>query len=226
MLSGVSGRKSASARRRAATQAGKLGAEVRTARASHGLSVLSAARLAGVSWQTFARVESGDPNVSILSACAVAEAAGIDVVLRAYPGKAPSLRDSGQLGLAEQLRSMADAAWKPTFELPVGAHGTAIDVAFFSVSEILASEIERALEDWQGQFRRADEKRSILAALHQRPVRLVVVVEDTPRNRRILAPHLAVVRQMLLAGSREILKSIRSGEPLGRDGLLWLRRRR
>jgi hypothetical protein len=53
-----------------------------------------------------------------------------------------------------------------------------------------------------------------------------MVVEDTERNRAAVAPHLAFIRTALPARSREILKSLRTGEPLGRDGLLWLRRRR
>ena len=102
--------------------------------------------------------------------------------------------------------------------------GLVVDLVLFGPTEIWATEIERLLGDFQGQHRRADAKREALAAQHRRPVRLVMAVEDTRRNRAALDPHIAFIRASLPAGSREILGALRSGRPLGRDGLLWLRR--
>lgn len=164
--------------------------------------------------------------MAVETLCAVTEAVGLDLVLRAYEGQAPSLRDTGQLELAQQLWEEAHASWQPSMELAVGEHGQAIDLCFFGPSEILAVEIERLAIDWQAQPRRADVKRRSLASRHQRPVRLVMAVEDRRRNRAALAAHLGVVRVALPAGSREVLAALRRGRPLGRDGLLWIRRRR
>lgn len=183
------------------------------------------ARRAGVSWSTQARVELGDPGVSIGTACAVAEAVGLDIVIRAYPGRQPSLRDTGQLKIAELLRSEAHELWHPAIEFLIGQHGEAIDMVLFGPQEILCLEVERMATDWQAQYRRADRKREALAALHHRPTRLVMVIEDTARNRAALEPHLELVRSVLLAGSREVLRALRSGRPLGHGGLLWIRRR-
>ena len=91
--------------------------------------------------------------------------------------------------------------------------------------EIVASELERLIVDFQDQFRRADRKREALAAMHRRPVRLIIAVEDTRRNRAALEPHIEFIRSVLPAGSREILSALGAGRPLGKDGLLWLRRR-
>lgn len=157
---------------------------------------------------------------------AVAEAAGLDLVIRAYPGRPPSLRDTRQLGLAEVLCAQAHPSWRPAIELGVGDHGEAIDLCFFGASEIVACEIERMALDGQAQYRRANGKRLTLAARHQRPVRLVMVFEDTSRNRSALKPHIDLVRISLPAGSREILAALRAGRPLDSDGLLWLRPRR
>lgn len=184
------------------------------------------ARLAGVSWQTVARAESGDPRITFLTVCAVGEAVGLDVVVRGYPGTGPRLRDTGQLEIANLLIAVLHGTWRSVVELQVGPHGEAIDLVCFGASEILAIEIERLLVDWQAQLRRADAKRAALAAQHQRPVRLVVAVEDMPRNRRALEPHLEVVRSTFPAGSREVLRALRSGSELGSDALLWVRRRR
>jgi len=91
--------------------------------------------------------------------------------------------------------------------------------------EIIHAEIERFLADWQAQFRSASAKRDDLATRHDRPVRLVLVVEDTRRNRQAVRQHEAIIRDALPAGSREIMRAIRTGLPLGRDGLLWIRAR-
>lgn len=217
-------KRSSSTRRRAREQSSTSGADVRLARISLAMSASQVGRRAGVSSSTVARVEQGDPNVTITTICAVAEAVGLDLVLRTYPGRTPSLRDTGQLVLAEQLRSQAHTSWQPAIELLIGQHRQAVDLVLFGPTEIWATEIERLLGDFQGQHRRADAKREALAAQHRRPVRLVMAVEDTRRNRAALDPHIAFIRASLPAGSREILGALRSGRPLGRDGLLWLRR--
>lgn len=190
------------------------------------MTVSRAADRAGVSWSTVARVERGDLSVGLATMCAIGEAVGLDVVVKVYEGRRPSLRDTGQLSIVERLCAEASPAWQPAVELLVGQHGEAIDTAFFAPREIIASEVETLAADFQGQYRRGDRKRQLLAGRHQRPVRLVVVVEDTRRNRRALEPHLEFVRSVLPAGSREILRALRTGVPLGRDGLLWLRRPR
>ena len=179
---------------------------------------------AGVSWSTEVRVEQGDPTLGLQTMCAVAEAVGLDVVVRVYPGRHPSLRDTGQLGHAEYVSGQAHLIWHPQLEILVGQHGESIDVGYFGPEEIIAVEIERLATDFQAQYRRADEKRQRLSAQHRRPIRLVLVIEDTIRNRLALEPHLAFIRQTLPAGSRAVLRTIRLGTPLGRDGLLWLRR--
>lgn len=219
-------RRSVASQRRARQQSAKIGDEVLLARVTLALTRQQAADRAGVSWSTEARVELGDQGVSIGTMCAVAEAVGLDIVVKAFEGRQPSLRDTGQLELAELLRTEAHPSLNVTIELAIGEHGQAIDEAFFSAQEIIATEIERMATDFQGQYRRAERKREALQAQHQRPVRLVMTFEDTRRNRAALEPHLTFIRTALPAGSREVLAALRTGTPLGRDGLLWIRRRR
>ena len=216
--------RSSGSRRLAGDQSAKVGGEVKVARVTQAMTARQVAVRAGVSWSTEARVELGDPNVTITTMCAVAEAVGLDIVIRVYQGREPSLRDTGQLVFAEHLCGQAHTGWQPDIELLVGQHGEAIDVALFGVQEIWATEIERMAIDFQAQYRRADRKRETLCALHQRPVRLVMVIEDSRRNRLALERHLAFIQSVLPAGSREILTALRTGRPLGRDGLLWMRR--
>jgi hypothetical protein len=204
-------------------QSAKFGAEVGLARRTQAMTVRQVAVRAGVAWTTVARTELGDPRLSLDLLVAVGEAVGLDLVVNAYHGRTPSLRDTGQLTMAELLVGMAHGSLKPSIELSVGPHGEAIDVVFFGPIEIVAMEIERLYTDHQAQFRRADRKREMLASQHQRPVRLVMVVQDTERNRTAVDPHLDLIRTSLPAGSREILRALRTGAPVGRDGLLWLR---
>lgn len=195
------------------------------ARAEHGLTLTAVAWRANVVPDTVRRIEAGDPGVQLDTLCAVGTAVSVDVVVRGYRGRSPTLRDTGQLRLAEMLCAIASDAWHPQLELRAGEHGEAADIGFFGSVEILDAEIERLLLDFQAQYRRNKLKCDWLAGQHQRPVRLVLVVEDTARNRAVVAHHNDFIRAVLPAGSREVLHALRAGEPLGKDGLLWIRRR-
>lgn len=183
----------------------------------------SASIRAGIARSTWERIESGATNVTFANLVAAADAVGLDLVCQAYPGREPGLRDSGRLRMAAMLSGMASPAWRVTLEEPAGDHGEAIDQVFWGGSEILAIELERFLLDWQGQSRRWMLKREWLAARHARPVRLIVVVTDTRRNRTAVGPFLPMIERSLPAGSRAVLRAIRTGEPLGGDGLCWVR---
>ena len=104
--------------------------------------------------------------------------------------------------------------------------GRAADLVLFGPEEIQHVEFERHLSDWQAQLRAGRIKQELLMEMHHRPVRFVMAIEDTRRNRAVVEPHIATIRAELPAGTRETWGSIRTGRPLGRDGLLWLRRPR
>ena len=184
----------------------------------------TAAKRAGVARSTWERIEAGDPAVTASALVAVTDAVGLDLVLQTYPGREPGLRDSGQLALAQVIAAMASPSWRVTLEEPAGEHGEAVDVTLWGAREIVATEIERLFVDWQAQLRRWSAKRDWLAAHHSLPVRLVVVAADTRRNRAAVAPFQAVIHHTFPAGSRTVLNAIKSGSPLGADGLCWMRR--
>lgn len=208
----------------ARTMAAAIGQEVLLERTNLALPRRAAARLAGVSPQTQERVERGDPTVGLDTACRVAAAVGLKLWAKAYPFTSPSLRDTGQLRIAEWLRQVAHPTYRVSFEVPL-SDGRSADAVVMAPTEIIHAEIERRLADWQSQSRRAVAKRDELASRHQRPVRLVMVVEDTERNRAVVREHAGVIGAMLPAGSREITRALRSGTPLTRDGILWVRLR-
>lgn len=199
-----------------------IGQEVSLSRINLGLTVTSAARRAGVAPETQRRVEAGDPVESLMTVCRVAGPLGLKVWGKGFPAVTPSLRDTGQLIVAKHICTHLHPAARCQLEYGLG-NGRAIDMVVFGADEILAIEIERLLADLQAQYRIADAKRIELAEAHQRPVRLVLAVADTRRNRAAAAEHARLVRAMLPATSREILAALRHGGGLGRDGLLWVR---
>ena len=177
-----------------------------------------------MSRSTWERVELGLPTTTVRTLCAVTDAVGLDLVIRAYPGTGTSLRDRGQMAIAEYLAGVAHSAWRVSLEVTAGEFGQAIDQVLWGTDEILAVEIIRHMADYQAQYRSVSLKRDWLAAKHERPVRLVLAVEDLRSNRAVLMPHLVLVRSVLPAGSRQIMDALRSGRPLGCDGLAWVRR--
>lgn len=209
--------------RRSERQALGVGSDVKAARARRGETRERLAARAGVSADSVRRVELGDPHVQLNILCAVGEAVGLDVVVKAYPGRQPSLRDRRHLAITDAICRIAHARWTAQLEVAAGLRGEATDICFFGPTEILATEIDRLLLDFQDQYRRSARKRDYLSELHTRAVRLVMVIEDRPRNRAAIAPHREFVRTVLPAGSREILKNLRTGTDLGRDGILWIR---
>lgn len=210
---------------RARRQAARIGEEITRAQSVLGLTDRMVARLAGVAPSTVGRLRSGDGRAQANTLFAVAGAVGLDVALRAYPAREPSLRDTGQLTVATLLQSIAHPIWQPAIEVAAGDHGRSADLVFFGPREILHVEIERLLVDFQLQYRSALRKREVLAAQHARAVRLILAVEDTQRNRTAMRGQRTIIQSALPAGSREVLRALRSGVPLGHDGLLWIRRR-
>jgi hypothetical protein len=84
-------------------------------------------------------------------------------------------------------------------------------------------EIERMIVDFQAQLRSAQLKRNALASGDPRPVRLVIAVPDTRATRRMLTDLDAVMAATLAVPSRRIWHGLRTGTPIGGDGLLFVR---
>lgn len=200
-----------------------IGREVFLMRTDFGLTVRAAARLARVAPETQQRIERGDPTVQVATMCRVGAALGLKLWGKAFPATAPTLRDTGQLRIAAFLRKQAHSSTRVAVEVALGNLSSA-DVVFYCATEILHLEIERLIGSFEAPYRRAADKRDLLAAQHQRPVRLVLAIEDTRRNRAAVRPHANLIASALPATSREVLRAMRMGTPLGRDGIVWVRR--
>ncbi len=111
-------------------------------------------------------------------------------------------------------------------EVPVsGMDGRAADLLLEGPAESVHIEIERLAFDGQAQIRAAQLKRRALAEAATRPVRLVIALPDTTGNRRRLAAYPDLLGHAFPAGSAAVWRAIRRGEPIGADGLLFVRAR-
>jgi len=211
-------------RGRAEEQARRIGEQARLQRITLGLTRAHVARRARVAKSTVERVEDGEIGVQLDTLTAVTVAVGLDLVLSTYPGRSVSLRDTGQLELAKVLLDAAAPYWRGRLEVSAGEHGRSADLVLRGADEVLHVEIERLATDFQAQYRSARGKTEALSAGERRPVRLVIAVEDTRRNRAALRPHAELIGSQLPGTTREVMATLRSGRPLGKEAFIWVRR--
>lgn len=206
----------------------RFGNEVQIARASAGLTQRELAARAGLTQAFVSQVERGHAVPSLDSMVRLSIALGLSLSLRLYPGDGLKLRDSGQLDVALAIRSEVHSSCRVRLEEPIayGNDRRAADMILETPIELIMLEIERGLVDFQAQYRAAQLKRAALAARLGRAVRLVIAVPDTHRNRKLLRQHQELITTALPVSSRQIWAAIRSGEPIGGDGLLWVRVKR
>jgi transcriptional regulator with XRE-family HTH domain len=226
-MQNLRGNPRASAASRSRWLALRFGQELRIARVTAGLSQAQLAKRAGVTQTVVSRAERGLEEASIRVRCRLAAAAGHELGWRLYPVASVSLRDSGQLAIAQTICSRAHRSWIPSLEVPVSSgDARAADLLLVGPSEIIHVEIERSLVDVQGQLRAAQLKRSVIADQSRyegRPIRLVIAVPDTRTARLRLAPVADLLAQALPGDPRRIWGAVREGSALGCDGLLFVR---
>jgi transcriptional regulator with XRE-family HTH domain len=209
------------AARRTARQ---LGTDARTARLSLGWTQLAVARRSNVSQASVSRLESGDARLSLLFVSRIGTALGVDLSARFFPGTGVGLRDSGQLALAEIVRAQAHRSWRIGFEVPVDERSRhAADVVLSGTAGGLHLELESRLIDFQAQLRSGELKRDALQQRYRTRLAFVLALRDSAANRAAVRAHGTVIAAALPATAAEVWHAIRSGEPLGADGLLWLR---
>jgi hypothetical protein len=186
------------------------------------------ALLVGVSQPFVSLVELGLRRPDWPTACAMCLAVGHDLSVRLFQGRGVGLRDSGQFADVQDIAVQAHASWHPHMEHPVSGSSTdrrAADLVLIGAAEVIHVEVERGIADFQAQLRVGQLKRAALGELLDRPVRLVIAVPGTRRMREKVAALEPALRVALPAPSAAVWRSIRTGAPLGNDGLLFLPRR-
>lgn len=205
----------------------RFGRDLRAARLAAGLTQRRAAKLAGLSQAIVSQTERGLTMPGIETSARLAASVGGEVSLVLYPGRGVSLRDSGQLRLAEMVGAHLPRRAQVQYEVPVGEppDQRAADMVVDVGAQLQMLEIERLIADYQAQYRAAQLKRAALEKRAGKPVRLVWVVSDTRRNRRVLAEHGYVVTNAFTLSHRETWAALAAGTPLRADGMVWLRER-
>lgn len=209
---------------RSAHLATRYGVELRIARTTAGLSQVQLARLARVSQPEVSKAERGSRDVSLDARCRLAAASGHELGWRLYPTATVSLRDSGQLHIAQAIVRAAHPGWRSQLEVPVSAHDLrAADLVLSSEAGVVHIEIERSLVDLQAQLRSAQLKRQAMAHSESRPVRLVIAVPETATARQRLATVADLVERALPVRSRQVWRDLRAGTVPAGDGILFVR---
>jgi transcriptional regulator with XRE-family HTH domain len=215
------------AQERATWLAKRIGRELRLARLASGMTQRRVATLTGSSQSAISRMELGVLPLDFELACRMAAVVGHEVGLGLYPAHGSSLRDRGQLGVAQQIVGELHPSWRAALEVGVGSgrDRRAVDLVLSRPEELVACEIERWLVDFGAQLRAHQLKREALAASEDRPVRLLLVVRDTDHNHGAIREHRQLLQRSGFTGGRHIWRCLREGRPLGADGLMFVRER-
>jgi transcriptional regulator with XRE-family HTH domain len=214
-------------RERARYLRGRFGTELRAARIAAGLTQSLMAGRAGVSQSFASAVERGTRGATLDVACRLVAAVGCELRMRLYPADGVSLRDSGQIGLAQGIIARAHSSWHARMEVPISpADRRAADLVLEGSDEILHVEIERSVVDLQAQLRSANLKRDQLATRYDRPIRLIIAVPERATTRRIVRQLDPLLKRTFRIGSRKITQAICYGGAVGGDGFLFVQESR
>src|SRR5688572_27213271 len=97
----------------------RFGQELRLARMVAGLTQAQVAALADVSQPVVSNAERGHTDISLEVRCRLTAACGYELGLKLYPVATVSLRDSGQLAIAQAIAGAAHPRWTAALEHPV-----------------------------------------------------------------------------------------------------------
>lgn len=189
-----------------------LGRELRRARVGSGLSQRTLEAATGISKSEIGRIERGRaPMVPLRVVIRHATALGLALPLKPYPS-GDALRDTGQGRLLERFRQRLHPSlrWQTEVPLPIPGDRRAWDAVCGREKWRVGVEAETVLDDSQAVDRRVRLKGRDGGVDH-----VVILLADTPRNRRALEAAAAGFSEFPLR-TREIMTALASGhEPRG-----------
>lgn len=198
--------------RRAERWLREVGEEFRHARLRLGLSQREVADAVRIDRADYSRIERAKlARLSIETACRTGAVLGLDLSVKAYPGRR-SIRDAGQgLRLKKLLESVAEPL-RSQLEMPLPAREDrpeqrAWDMMLFGHGERTAIEFEARLYDLQAQLRRLRLKHRDDPVDH-----LLIVVADTPANRRVLAEYSDLLADFPRLRTDNVLRMLSAGQ--------------
>lgn len=164
-----------------------MGTEIRDARLSVALSQKDTGRAARMSHAKVSRIESGkSPGLALVDAVLLAEAVGLDLSVKTYPGRSPT-RDAAHARRLQALLAHVGQPLRYRTEVPLPAREgaperRAWDALIRDSDGETGVELEQRLYDVQSQTRRI-----LLKWRDSGAERLLLVLADTRTNRRVLA---------------------------------------
>lgn len=192
--------------------------ELVNARLAGGLSVRDVARRVGVSPGRIERSERAEPGaLTIDLAARIAPALGLQLAFSLHLNGDPA-RDRAHLALLERFRRRLHPSLTWRTEVPVPHPGDlrSADGMIEAGFGTILVEAETRLTDVQAVERKSSLKKRDLGA-----DRLILLVAETPNNRKVLELHLEL-RERLCVGTRRCLSALSRGEDPGGDCLVIL----
>ena len=204
-------------RRRANEARGRLGREIRQARISAGLSLRVTASSSRVEFSRISRFERGLEDLRISDIGAVAAVVGLELSVRTYPAGDP-IRDVAHARLLERFRRELHPAlrWHTEVPFPGRSDLRAWDAVTGRDGWRVGVEAETVIADTQALDRKLALKKRDGAVDH-----LILLVADTPRNRRALAASPASFGGLPLR-SRQVLAALRAGDEPAGSGIVLI----
>lgn len=155
-----------------------------------------------------ARIQTGSRRATVVELAAIGATVGLDVRLHAYLAGDP-LRDAGQLRVLNRFRAQLHVSVNVRTEVPLPIEGDrrAWDAVVEGRGWRAAVEVETVLDDIQ-----ALERRLALKARDGDMELVILVVADTPRNRRVLTA-VPTALNWLSRDARGTLRALRRAAP-------------
>lgn len=188
------------------------------ARVSGGVSVREVSRAVGVSPHRIERALRGERGaLTIDLAARIAPVVGLQLAASLYPNGDP-VRDRAHLALLERFRSRLHPGlvWRTEVPMPIPGDLRGADGSIDGDLGTIVVEAETRLTDFQAVERKAQLKKRDLGA-----DRVILLVADTPNNRKVLALH-PELRERFPIGTRKCLAALARGEDPGGDCLVVL----
>jgi transcriptional regulator with XRE-family HTH domain len=195
---------------------GSIGRQLRLARIGHGLSQRSLEDATGLSHAEISRIERGRvADVPVRSLIRVASAVGLALPSRLFPS-GDAIRDAGHARLLARFRAQLHPSlrWRTEVPLPIPGDRRSWDAITGAASWRIGIEAETVIGDSQALERRLSLKRRD-GGVHN----VILLVADTPRNRRSLTAAIAAFTDLPLR-TRAILAALRAGVDPGGSGIV------
>jgi transcriptional regulator with XRE-family HTH domain len=196
------------------------GREIRLVRRRLAMSLDAAGRRAGMSGSQFGRIERGAirrPTLDQL--CRASRAVGLKPWFAQYPSGEP-VRDAPQLALLARFERLLASSLRLRREVPLPVAGDlrAWDGRITDGSHTASVEGESKLDDVQAVSRRIELKRRDDPDAGA----VILVVNRTAHNRRVLAEHRESLRGQLPLDGAAIARELRRGRVPPAGGIIML----